>query len=1177
VKLPGGKIKDQAELSGVREDAGGTITFTLYGPYDADADPTCNVEDALVLAPVTVDGPGLYDSPEVTPTEAGRYFWIASYSGDPDTNTWAVSGECGDANETTLVEKATPGISTVASGKDLIQGKSYLPEATIYDVATVTGLTFDATGSVTFRVFLPGDTTCSVTDPSRTFVVPLGAPVLGQGGYSAVVTSPDYVATAAGLYRWTAAYSGDANNAADAEPCNAPNENWNVEPAVTTITTDTRTARGQDTKLPGTSLVDTATLSGLTANAGGSVTFQLFDETCTTEIWSDTKSVVGPHPSGSVTITSDAYTGTLDAGTYAWKATYTGDANNSGSTHECGSTTGGNYEIHVIDPADPTIVTTATDATLAAGDGVTTISDTAVLSGLTENATGDVTFTVYGPFEPGDDIVCSAETEAGMTTESFTGADGGTASVTGTIEVGDAGIYAWYANYGGDDNNNPVDHECGSTVGGNDEISEVDPRQPAISTTATALVTLGVEEGASGTITDSASLTGLTGDAEGSVTFRVYGPVAPAQDGGEPDAVCEVQFGDDIVVALGDIDAEGNATVTIPEADQVTVTEPGYYFWVAEYTSTTGDNLGVAGTCGDEGETSLVTQADPGISKVVKDAEGNELTPSFPDAVEVGDVLTYEVTVTNEGTAEAKDDVTDVLPEFVAYVDGSASNGGTYDENTHEILWSGVTLAAGGKLTLTYEVEVLEGAATEGNDILINKASWFELDASTETWVKWIEVMAVERCEADTPVLDYEVITHNLDPLAAPPYTVDFEFRYAADDPEQGISAGDPVPAGVTTIDDVPQQLADLPLSGTLLYPGAKTDGGVTIDWPGWVNEGTVEAPVWKQVGDGLTPSVILFGSVNPTDESQALYPPATSGCFAPPGVPSLDKNSPTEQGSVLNPDGLESPGDTIRYNITLVNNGGTTVTSDLVDTLPAGVEDARNFTPAAPTTISGQTLTWADVTLESGEQVTYSFDVTVSLDQVDGAVLENNATWAGMSDKTVHRVTVEPTPNAIPELDKDADPAPGSTVKAGDVITYTIKLGNDGDGPALGDLVDTLPAGIEVVGNFTKDGAAFEPDSVTATTITWKDVTVVPGETVTFTYDVKVLDSNADGAKLVNTARWLGLEDATTHTVAKDSEGTIPKTGAEALQLMMWAGLLLAIGAAFVALGRRRDEVEQG
>jgi uncharacterized repeat protein (TIGR01451 family)/LPXTG-motif cell wall-anchored protein len=295
--------------------------------------------------------------------------------------------------------------------------------------------------------------------------------------------------------------------------------------------------------------------------------------------------------------------------------------------------------------------------------------------------------------------------------------------------------------------------------------------------------------------------------------------------------------------------------------------------------------------------------------------------------------------------------------------------------------------------------------------------------------------------------------------------------------------------------------------------------------------------------------------------------------------VPFLDKSSPTEEKSELNPTGNESPGDTIRYDITLVNNGGTTVTSDLVDTLPAGVENPRNFSPVVPDQpiIEGQKLTWKNVTLDPGEQVTYSFDVTVSLDQVDGAVLENVAWWAGLDDQTIHRVVLEPTPNAIPELDKDADPAPGSTVKAGDVITYTIKLGNDGDAPAIGDLVDTLPAGIEVVGNYTKNGAAFEPDSVTATTITWKDVTVVPGETVTFTYDVKVLDSNADGAKLVNTARWLGLEDATTHTVTKDAPGTIPKTGAEALQLMMWAGLLLAIGAAFVALGRRRNEVEQG
>ncbi len=1175
VKLPGAPIKDQATLTGVRADAGGTITFTLYGPYAANATPTCNAEDALVLDEVTVNGPGQYDSPEVTPTEAGRYFWIASYSGDQATNTWAVSGQCGDANETTLVEKATPGISTTAGGKNLVQGESYLPEAKIYDVATVSGLTYNATGTVTFKVFAPGDATCSAA-PLATYPVALTTPVLGQSGYASVVTSPDYTATVAGTYRWTAAYSGDANNVEDTEPCNSPNESWVVNKAPTSITTDTRTAQGQDTKLPGTSLVDTATLTGLTANAGGSVTFKLYDATCTTALWtSDPQPVVGPHPGGSATVTSPAYTGTLDAGTYAWKATYSGDANNETSTHPCGSTTGGNYEIHVIQKADPSISTTATDATLAAGDGETFVTDTAFLSGLTADASGTVVFTVYGPFADEASVVCNAGTLAGEYDTSFDGSDviAGSVSIVGAVKVGDAGYYAWKANYLGDGNNNPVTHTCGDITPPNDEISKVDPRQPEITTTATRVVNLAVDENASATISDSATITGLTGDAAGSVTFRVYGPVAAGEGGGEPTAVCETQVGEDIVVALGDVDADGTAVVA---SSEVTVTAPGYYFWVAEYTSTTGDNLGVAGACGDKGETSLVTQADPGISKVVKDSEGNELTPSFPDAIEVGDVLTYDVTVSNTGTADATDDVTDVLPEFVSYVDGSASNGGVYDANTHTITWSDITVAGGDSLTLTYDVEVLEGAASEGNDILINKASWFELEATTETWVKWIELSANERCDADTPVVDYQVVTHNLDPLATPAYTVDLQWVYTVDDADLGISAGDPVPTDVTTIDGTPQQLNDLPLpSGTLLYPGTKTEGGDTIDWPGWVNEGTVSAPVWKQVGDGLTPSVALVGTVNPTDQSQVLYPPSTAPCFAPPGVPSLEKSSPTEQGSELNPTGLVAPGDDVRYSITLVNNGGTAVTSDLVDTLPDGVENPRNFTPADPTSTVGQTLTWADVTLQPGEQVTYEFDVTVGLDQEDGVQLVNNATWAGLTDKTVHSVTVEPVPTPVPTLDKDANPAPGSTVKAGDVITYTVKLGNTGDGPAFGDLVDTLPAGVEVVGNFTKDGAAFEPDSVTATTITWNDVTVAPDQTVIFTYDVKVLDSNADGAKLVNTARWLGLEDDTTHTVVVDSPG-LPQTGAEVLTMLLWASLLLAIGAMFVAFGRRR-EADQG
>src|SRR2546425_522025 len=84
---------------------GGTITFTLYGPFDPTADPgTCT--NGTAAGSATVTGNGTSPSSAVTVPRAGRYRWIASYSGDPNNN--AVSTSCGDAGETSTVNKATP-------------------------------------------------------------------------------------------------------------------------------------------------------------------------------------------------------------------------------------------------------------------------------------------------------------------------------------------------------------------------------------------------------------------------------------------------------------------------------------------------------------------------------------------------------------------------------------------------------------------------------------------------------------------------------------------------------------------------------------------------------------------------------------------------------------------------------------------------------------------------------------------------------------------------------------------------------------------------------------------------------------------------------------------------------------------------------------------------------------
>jgi LPXTG-motif cell wall-anchored protein len=94
----------------------------------------------------------------------------------------------------------------------------------------------------------------------------------------------------------------------------------------------------------------------------------------------------------------------------------------------------------------------------------------------------------------------------------------------------------------------------------------------------------------------------------------------------------------------------------------------------------------------------------------------------------------------------------------------------------------------------------------------------------------------------------------------------------------------------------------------------------------------------------------------------------------------------------------------------------------------------------------------------------------------------------------------------------------------------------------------------------------------VTATTITWKNVSVEVGQTITFTYQVTVNDTTAIGTTLVNKATYLGRTASTTHQVTE-----LPKTGApfDPITVALWASLLLALGVMFLVFGRRNDDYE--
>jgi len=96
----------------------------------------------------------------------------------------------------------------------------------------------------------------------------------------------------------------------------------------------------------------------------------------------------------------------------------------------------------------------------------------------------------------------------------------------------------------------------------------------------------------------------------------------------------------------------------------------------------------------------------------------------------------------------------------------------------------------------------------------------------------------------------------------------------------------------------------DLPLTGTVLWPGATVDAnGKPTDWPGWTknSDGT-----WVK-GDSFdwaTGALNLTFEVNPSATVTLAYPPATAVCAGPPTSIVLAAEDPAPAAAVLSATG---------------------------------------------------------------------------------------------------------------------------------------------------------------------------------------------------------------------------------------------------------------------------------
>jgi hypothetical protein len=445
----------------------GTITFTL-----SLGTTTVDTETA------TVNGDGIYSTPTgytvpTTGTVTGSYQWDVSYSGDGNNNG---ASDNNDPNEQVAVSPATPTLSTIASPSVTL---GFAPP-TLSDTAFLSD-GWSPTGTITFTLYL--DTTAVDTET---------ATVNGDGIYSTPTgyTLPT-TGTVTGFYRWSASYSGDANNRS------ALDQGGTAEQVVVNAASPTLTTTADPTTVTvgstAPTLTDSAVLSGGYFETG-TITFTLYLDAAAVD--TETATVNGNGTYSTPTGYTLPTTGTV-TGFYRWAASYSGDANNRSALDQ-----GGTPEQVLVNAASPTL-TTAASPPVTLGSSPTTLTDSAVLSGGYFE-TGTITFTLSaGP------TLLDTETATVNGNGTYSTPTGFTLPTSGTVTGG----YRWAASYSGDTNNRTA-----SDQGGPAEQVMVGAASPTLTTTPDRTsITVGSSPT---TLTDTAVLSGGYSET-GSITFTL--------------------------------------------------------------------------------------------------------------------------------------------------------------------------------------------------------------------------------------------------------------------------------------------------------------------------------------------------------------------------------------------------------------------------------------------------------------------------------------------------------------------------------------------------------------------------------------------------------------------------------------------------------------------------------
>ncbi len=441
------------------------------------------------------------------------------------------------------------------------------------------------------------------------------------------------------------------------------------------------------------------------------------------------------------------------------------------------------------------------------------------------------------------------------------------------------------------------------------------------------------------------------------------------------------------------------------------------------------------------------------------------------DKVAKNDILLYKVTYTNSDDFAAEVTITDEIPQYTTYVDGSADNGGTYADG--KLTWV-LELAAGESKTVSFQVKVVDTNIT-----VINQATALEGENSLETNVVTNPVDEIIKdvfyADAPTISIDGKKVTKG-DLLL-------YKITYTnADDEAAQVKITDTIPTNTVYVKDS----AD----------GAVYENGV-LTWERTLGAGesvTVSFQVQVMASNVIVKnSATGFDGINTFDTNVVTNP-----------VDEIIKDVFYADAPTISIDGKEvEKNDILLYKVTYTNADDKAAQVTITDEIPQYTTYVDGSADNGGTYADGK-LTWV-LELAAGESKTVSFQVKV----VETKITVVNQAFA-LSGENEYETNIVRNPvdediviKDVFHVSKPTVSIDGKKVEIGDLLYYTITYVNADDLAGEVTITDAIPQYTTYV-----DGSADNGGTYADGKLTWV-LELAAGESKTVSFQVKVTDTN--------------------------------------------------------------------